>query len=142
MILFYQDEAEETKLSPTQGITLAILNLHGQLTVLVDQHTDGNSGHEEPVQKVLNVVLRLSIDVVRFLELQHPLRHSFHDVLVPVPDLHQRLTESTRKACGIPFSLVRWTRRGTCHVFSLKKERTRFAWNATGSGHRYERMET
>lgn len=71
--------------------------------MLIDQHPNGNSGHEESVQEVLNVVLGLGVDVVRFFQFQNTLRHRLHDVLVSVPDLYQRLAEPTGTK-GVRFS--------------------------------------
>ena len=36
--------------------------------MLIDQHTNGNSGHEKSVQEILNIVFRLDIDIVRFFQ--------------------------------------------------------------------------
>lgn len=60
-----------------------------QLTVLIDEHPDGYSGHVEAIQKVLNAVFSVTVHVVWFLQLQNALRHRFHHVRVPVPDFHQ-----------------------------------------------------
>lgn len=63
------------------------------LTVLVDQHPDGDPRHVEPIQEVLNTVLGVVVDVVRVLQLEDPLRHGLDDVGVPVPYPHEGITE-------------------------------------------------
>lgn len=63
------------------------------LTVLVYEHPDRNARHVKPVEKILYAVLRVVIDVVRILQLEHALRHRLHHVAVPVPDLHQAVAE-------------------------------------------------
>lgn len=69
----------------------------GELTVLIDQHANGNAGHEKSVQKILNIILSLNIHIVGVFELQDTLRHRLNNVGVPVPDLYQSLTESAKK---------------------------------------------
>ena len=73
------------------------LRCNDKLTVLIDQHANRDSRHEKSVQKVLDIVLRLRIDVVRFFQLKNTLCHRLHDVLVSVPDFNQSLTESIEK---------------------------------------------
>jgi len=59
-----------------------------KLTMLIDQHTNGNAGHEKSVQKILNAVLSLNIHIVGFLQFQNALRHCLNDIGVPVPYLY------------------------------------------------------
>lgn len=65
-----------------------------KLTMLVDQHTNWNAGHEKSVQEILNAVLSLNVHIVRLLQFQNALRHCLHDVGMPVPYLYQSLAES------------------------------------------------
>lgn len=59
-----------------------------ELTVLVDQHTNGNAGHEKSVQEILNTILSLNVHVVGFLQLQNALCHCLDDIGMPVPYLY------------------------------------------------------
>ena len=61
------------------------------LTVLVDEHSYGDSVHVEPVEEILDVGLHVLVDRVRLLEFHHATRSHHDDVRVAVADVDQRL---------------------------------------------------
>lgn len=63
------------------------------LTVLVDEHADGDAAEVEAVQKVLDILVGDRVIAVRVLVLQHALRHGGHHVVVAVPDGDQGVRE-------------------------------------------------
>ena len=76
-------------------------NGNGQLTVLVDEHSDADPGHVESVQEVLDAVVHLGVDRVRFFELKDALRHRLHHVRMPVANLHQCLAKPKIKKINL-----------------------------------------
>ena len=54
------------------------------LSDLMKQHPQRYSTHVEPIEKVLNVHVGLIVDFVRVLQLQHPLSHGLHNIVVTV----------------------------------------------------------
>ncbi len=67
------------------------------LTVLVDQHPNGDAAHVEAVQEVLNRVLRDRVHGPALLQLDHALGHRLDDARMPVSYLHQRLQEPNQR---------------------------------------------
>lgn len=63
-------------------------------TVLVDEHTNGDAAHVEPVKEVLHVLTCDGVLPKRLFVLNHPLCHGGHHVIVSVPDLNQGLCET------------------------------------------------
>ena len=61
--------------------------------MLVDEHPNGNAGHVEAVEEVLNAVVCLLVHGVGLLQLQHALRHGLHHVRVPVANADQSLAK-------------------------------------------------
>lgn len=58
-----------------------------QLTVLIDEHADGDAAGVETVQEVLDVVVGDGVLLAEGLfELDDPLSHGGHHLVVPVPD--------------------------------------------------------
>jgi len=67
------------------------------LTVLIDQHTNGNAGHEKSVQKILNAVFSLIVHIVGLLQFQDALCHRLDDIGMSVSNFYQSLTESAKR---------------------------------------------
>lgn len=67
------------------------------LTVLINQHANGNTGHEKSVQKILDAVLCLIVHVVGFFQFQNALGHRLDDIAVPVSYFYQGLTKSAKQ---------------------------------------------
>lgn len=70
------------------------------LTVLVEQHTDGDPAHVEPVQEVLYVLANHRVGTVRLLVLHQPLSHCRDDVIVTITDLDHRICETEGGRAG------------------------------------------
>ena len=69
------------------------------LTVLINQHSYGYSGHVEPIQEVLYVELIIGVSNIPLLHL-HDGRRCLHDhVRVAVADAHQVVREPGEKNC-------------------------------------------
>lgn len=64
------------------------------LTVLVEQHPDGDPAHVETIQEVLNILADDRVCAVCLLVLHHPLSHGGNHVVVPVSDLYDRICET------------------------------------------------
>lgn len=65
--------------------------------MLIYQHSDRYSGHQESVKEVLNAILRLKINFMRILELQNSLCHCLYYVGMPIPNLDQSLAKAEEK---------------------------------------------
>lgn len=63
------------------------------LTVLVDEHADGDAAEVEAVQEVLDVLVGHGVIAIGVLVFEHALRHGGHHVVVAVPDGDQGLGE-------------------------------------------------
>lgn len=72
--------------------------MFNELTMLINQHTNGNAGHEKSIQEILNAVLSLNIYIMRFLQLQNALCHCLDNIGMSVPYLYQSLAESIKKS--------------------------------------------
>lgn len=66
----------------------------GVLTVLVDEHANGDAAHVQAVQKVLNVLTCHRICPERVSILDDTLCHGWYHVIVPVPNGHQSFHKS------------------------------------------------
>lgn len=66
------------------------------LTVLVEEHSDGNPAHVEPIQKILHVLAGDGVGTVGLFKLHHTLSHGGHHVIVSVPDLNHSLCEAEK----------------------------------------------
>lgn len=77
-----------------------------ELTVLVDEHADGDAAEVEAVQEVLDVLVGDWVIAVGVLVLQHSLCHGGYYIIVPVPDGDQGFGEPAEKAgiCPYPVS--------------------------------------
>ena len=64
-----------------------------KITMLVDEHANADTAHQESVQKVLDLLLGLVVYAVRFLHLQYAHGHVLHHVAVTVHDVVQRFGE-------------------------------------------------
>lgn len=69
-----------------------------ELTVLIDEHADGDAAEVEAVQEVLDVLVGDGVIAIGVLVLQHALGHGGHYVIVPVPDGDQGVREPSEKA--------------------------------------------
>lgn len=69
-----------------------------ELTVLVDEHADGDAAEVEAVQEVLDVLVGDRVIAVGVLVLQHSLCHGRYYIIVPVPDGDQGFGEPSEKA--------------------------------------------
>lgn len=74
-----------------------------ELTVLVDEHADGDAAEVEAVQEVLDVLVGDRVIAVGVLVLQHSLCHGGHYIIVPVPDGDQGFGEPSEKAGICPY---------------------------------------
>ena len=72
----------------------SVLGWEPRLTVLVDEHSDADAAHVEPVEEVLYVVLGGGVHLDALFHLDHTLGHCLHHTAVPVPDLDQGLTKT------------------------------------------------
>lgn len=87
------------------------------LTVLVDEHADGDAAEVEAVQEVLDVLVGDGVIAIGVLVLQHALSHCGHHVIVAVPDGDQGVSEPAsgemlalghpQSAPALPFSSQR-----------------------------------
>lgn len=73
---------------------------------LIDEHSDGYAVHIEAMQEILNAVLGLLVDRMRFFQLDHALSHRLHHVRMPVPDLDQAITEVVQHAPIVRIGLL------------------------------------
>jgi len=64
------------------------------LTVLVEQHPDGDPAHVETIQKILNILADDGVCAVGLLVLHHSLSHGGNDIIVPISDLYYRVCET------------------------------------------------
>lgn len=64
-----------------------------QLTVLIDQHADGDSAKVEAIQEVLDILVGDRVVPVSFLVFDHTLRHGRDHIIVAVPDGDQGVCE-------------------------------------------------
>lgn len=64
------------------------------LTMLVQQHPDGDAAHEETVQEVLHILAGHRVHAVGLFVLHHPLGHGGDDVIVSVADLNDSICET------------------------------------------------
>lgn len=102
------------------------------LTVLVDEHADGDAAQVEAVQEVLDVLVGHGVVPVRLLVLDDPLRHGGDDVVVPVPDRHQRVREpaqGTATALGTPGPGTAAIQAGIPRELAAGKTRSRVRWH-------------
>lgn len=65
-----------------------------RLTVLVNEHANGDPAHVEAIQKVLNVLARDRVGAKRIPILDDTLGHGGHHIVVPVPNGHESFDES------------------------------------------------
>jgi len=72
-----------------------------RLTVLVDQHADGDAAQVEAVQEVLNVLVGDRVLGEGLLVLDDSLGHGGHHLIVPVPDRHQGVREANRQRSNV-----------------------------------------
>lgn len=61
--------------------------------MLVDKHSDTDTGHVESIQKVLDRIFSLLVNFVRFFEFEDPLSHGGYNISVPVSYSNQTLAE-------------------------------------------------
>lgn len=64
------------------------------LTVLVEQHPDGNPAHVEAIQKILNILADDGICAVRLLVLHNALSHGGNDIIVAISDIYHSICET------------------------------------------------
>lgn len=78
-----------------------------QLTVLIDEHPDGNARHVKAVEKVLDRRLHPRLDeiVLRLLQLEDAVGHRLYHVSVPIADVNQCRAE-LRQVVGGWFRLL------------------------------------
>lgn len=67
-----------------------------QLTVLVEQHSDGYSAHVEAIEEILHVLADHRVGAVGLLVLHNPLSHGGNDVIVSVSDLNDGVCETEK----------------------------------------------
>lgn len=70
---------------------------NSRLTVLVEQHSDGDSAHVEAIEEILHVLADHRVGAVGLLVLHHPLSHGGNDVIVSVSDLNDGVCETEKK---------------------------------------------
>lgn len=63
------------------------------LTVLVDEHADGDAAEIESVQEVLDVLVEHGVISISIFVLDHALCHGWHHIVMAVPDGDQGLSE-------------------------------------------------
>ncbi len=70
------------------------------LTVLVQEHSDRDPAHVEPVQEVLDVLACDGVGPVGLLIFHHSLSHGGHHIIVAVSDLNHSICEAkTSEVC-------------------------------------------
>lgn len=79
---------------------------NSQLTVLVEQHSDGYSAHVEAIEEILHILADHRVGAVGLLVLHNPLSHGGNDVIVSVSDLNDGVCETEK------IQLVKSTDRG------------------------------
>lgn len=84
-----------------------------QLTVLVEQHSDGYSAHVEAIEEILHVLADHRVGAVGLLVLHNPLSHGGNDVIVSVSDLNDGVCETEK------IKLVKSTDRGASKHHAL-----------------------
>lgn len=62
--------------------------------MLVEEHSDGNPAHIEPIQEILHVLAGDGVGTVGFFILHHTLSHGGHHVIVSVSDLDHSFCEA------------------------------------------------
>lgn len=67
------------------------------LTVLIDQHTDGDAAKVEAVQEVLDVLIGDGVVPICFFVLDHTLCHGGDHIVVTVTDCDQSICEPGRR---------------------------------------------
>lgn len=65
------------------------------LTVLVKEHSYGNSAHVKPVQEVLHVLAGYRVSTICLLILYHSLCHCGHHIIMPAKDLDHCICETS-----------------------------------------------
>lgn len=74
--------------------------------MLVDEHADGDAAHVEPVQKVLDILVGHWVLAEGLFVFYDALRHSRHDIVVPVSDGDQGVNkpaeEGRERVSSIP----------------------------------------
>lgn len=70
------------------------------LTVLIDEHTDGDAAHVESIQKVLDVLVGDYVLGKYLFVFYDTLGHGRHDVVVPVPDGNQGIDKPDKDRHG------------------------------------------
>lgn len=66
----------------------------GRLTVLVDEHAEGDAIGVEAVEEILDVAADRGVEAELLLVLDDSLSHGGHHVVVTVTDLDQELQET------------------------------------------------
>lgn len=70
------------------------------LTVLVQEHSDRDPAHVEPVQEVLDVLAGDGVGPIGLLKFHHSLSHGGHHIIVAVSDLNHSICEAkTSEVC-------------------------------------------
>lgn len=65
--------------------------------MLINEHSNWDAIHVEPIKEVLYVSLSVGIDGMGILQLHHTLSHRHDNICVPVPDLYQRVCEPAER---------------------------------------------
>ncbi len=74
------------------------------LTVLIQEHSDRDPAHVEPVQEVLDVLAGDGVSPVGLLIFHHSLSHGGHHIIVAVSDLNHSICETkTSEVCVCMF---------------------------------------
>lgn len=84
-------EQEDQLTGPRTGSTRG-----RRLTVLVDQHPEGDAVGVKAVEEVLHVAADEGVEAKLLLVLDDALSHGGNHVVVPVTDLDQQLQETTK----------------------------------------------
>lgn len=70
------------------------------LTVLVEQHPDGDPAHVETIKKILNILADDWVCAVRLLVLHNSLSHGGNDIIVSISDFYYRICETKERHNG------------------------------------------
>ena len=62
--------------------------------MLINEHSDANTGHVEPIEEVVDAMLNCLINWVGFPKLDNTFGHGGYDIGMSITNLHQRLAKS------------------------------------------------